>query len=657
MARKRAETPYDVTLNADQKRDLVGWLCDAVQQSEDSRTASLADVEYWHKLYRQDLTRVGKQQPWADAADLTSYIGTEKVDAMRSRIMRTIFVEPIWTVEGWGASAEKAPIVEEFHQWQAEQEGLQRYLTRVIHLSLIEPRGVLEVYEDTVERRVRKQMRVGVQLNPISGLPLMGEDGEPVLVQGTDGQYVEVMDDLAASAEVIVDSTERVRRGPAYRVIPYRDFLVLPGHAADKADVWGYAKRIVRRVSDLKDRARAGIYDMQDVEALGTDGDQSPTTELTGVGMEKAPETDPDTAEKELWEVLFLRDLDNKGQRWYVATISVTQRVMLRVQHDDIGAGRYLVFTPFPRPDRACDGYSLIGHKLITTIEEHSAWRNMLADRAAMVVQAPVKRLEGALWDPEEQPWGPRAVIDVRQMEEVQPVVMPDLSQPAIEREASIMQASERIAGLNDVALGVAPQESRTLGEVNMVAEQSFIRIEEVVKNLQETLEELGQVRHVIWQRALASMPDGLPVPQGMLVGLEQRGISVDGMADSKIMARALDGNFRFKPRGSVETADVNRQRTDFVQFLQMLPQLIATWPALGQLVGQSPQAARSVLEQALRLFRFPDRQAILGDNTQAMLTQAMQPAPAPPQAMAPGMAPPPGMPGQPMPPQGGGVV
>jgi hypothetical protein len=477
------------------------------------------------------------------------------------------------------------------------------------------------------------------------------------LVQGTDGQYVEVMDDLAASAEVIVDSTERVRRGPAYRVIPYRDFLVLPGHAADKADVWGYAKRIVRRVSDLKDRARAGIYDMQDVEALGTDGDQSPTTELTGVGMEKAPETDPDTAEKELWEVLFLRDLDNKGQRWYVATISVTQRVMLRVQHDDIGAGRYLVFTPFPRPDRACDGYSLIGHKLITTIEEHSAWRNMLADRAAMVVQAPVKRLEGALWDPEEQPWGPRAVIDVRQMEEVQPVVMPDLSQPAIEREASIMQASERIAGLNDVALGVAPQESRTLGEVNMVAEQSFIRIEEVVKNLQETLEELGQVRHVIWQRALASMPDGLPVPQGMLVGLEQRGISVDGMADSKIMARALDGNFRFKPRGSVETADVNRQRTDFVQFLQMLPQLIATWPALGQLVGQSPQAARSVLEQALRLFRFPDRQAILGDNTQAMLTQAMQPAPAPPQAMAPGMAPPPGMPGQPMPPQGGGVV
>lgn len=653
MARKPRNTAtpyYDVDLKADDRRDLITFLCEAVQSAKDSRTATDADVEYWHRLYSQGLTRIGKQAPWADAADLTSYIGTEKVDALRSRIMRTIFVEPVWTVEGWGDSAGNAPLVEEFHQWQQEQEGLQRYLSRVIHLSLIEPRGVLEVYEDTAERRLRKQMRVGVQLDPMSGTPMMGDDGEPILVTGPDGRFVEATE-LEPSAEVIVDSVERVRRGPAYRVVPWRDFLVLPGHVADKTDVWGYAKRFVRRVSELQARAKAGIYDKEAVAALGTDGNpQTQQTDLAGTNVEIAPQWDPATAEKELWEVLFLRDIDGQGARWYVATISVDQRQILRVQHDDIGAGRYLIFTPFPRPDRACDGYSFVGHKLITTIEEHTAWRNMLADRAALSVQAPMKRMEGALWDPEEQPWGPHQVIDVRNMEEVQPFVVPDMSQPAIEREANILQASERIAGINDVALGTTASQDRTLGEVNLVAEQSFVRMDEVIKNLQETLEELGQVRHVIWKRALAEMPDGLPIPEGVLVGLEQRGTDVQGMlgADRQMVARAMEGAFRFKPRGSVETADLNRQRSDYVSFLQVLPQLLQFFPALGQLIAGKPEAARAFLEQALRLFRFPDRQAILGSDMQQALATAMQPQPMMPGAMPgqPGM--PPQVPGQP---------
>ena len=635
MARKQTD-PFDVDLDAEQKQDLLALLCDAVQQARDVRTASASEVEYWHRLYSQGLTRIGKQAPWADAADLTSYIGTEKVDALRARIMRTIFVEPVWSVEGWGPHAKNAPLVEEFHQWQVEQEGLQRYLGKVVHLSLIEPRGALEVYEDTAERRVRKHSRVAIQLEPQTGTPMFDDKGEPMLVQTPDGRFVEATE-LEPSAEVVIDTTERVRRGPAYRVIPYRDFLVLPGHAADKSEIWGYAKRFVRRVADLQERATAGTYDRAAVEALGTFGDQGSQTDLAGTAIEQAPQTDVPTAEKELWEVLLLRDLDGHGQRWYVATLSVDQRQLLRVQYDDIGQARYVLFTPFPRPDRAGEGYSFVGHKLITCIEEHTAWRNMLADRAALIVQAPIKRLEGALWDPEEQPMGPRSVIDVRDMREIEPMVMPDLSAPAIERERNILEASERVAGINDVALGVVPQESRTLGEVNLVAEQSFVRMEEVIKNLQESLEELGALRHVMWTRALAEMPEGMPIPDGVLVGVEQRGLNVDAMLgpERKMLARAMQGSYRFKPRGSVETADINRQRTDLVQFLQILPQLVQQWPAIGQLIGANPTAARAVLEQALRLFRFPDRQAILGSDAQAAMQQAMLPAPP---GMAPGM-------------------
>ena len=333
-----------------------------------------------------------------------------------------------------------------------------------------------------------------------------------------------------------------------------------------------------------------------------------------------------------------------------MATVSVPHRVLLRLQHDDIGQGRYLCFVPFPRPDRAKEGYSFVGHKLITLTEEHSAWRNMLADRAALVTQLPLKRMEGALWDPDEQPIGPKSVITVRDMNEVQGMDVPDLTQPAIEREREVLMASERVAGINDIALGTVPQESRTLGEVNLVAEQSFVRMDEVIKNLQETLEELGAVRHAIWARTLAEMPEGMELPRGVLVGLESRGVPVEeALPDRRVMAKAMDAKYRFKPRGSVETADVTRQRSDLMTFLAVLPQLVTFWPAVGQMLSGNAQAARAVLEQALRLFRFPDRQAILGNDAQAAMQQAMQPQQAPPMAGGPGPGGMPSIPGMPM--------
>lgn len=648
MARKPAD-PFDVKLKPEDRRDLTRFLCDAVREAKNSRTAVEQDVEYWHRLYRQDLTRVGSNAPWADAADLTSYIATEKVDALRSRIMKTIFVEPIYTVEGYGGEASKyAPIVEAFHQWQAELEGLQSYLSKVIHLSLIEPRGVLEVYEDTVQRRVREQQRVAIQMDPWTAQPMLDEAGEPQLVTGPDGSFMDATD-LEPSAEVVVDHVERVRRGPAYRVIPYRDFVVLPEHATDKTDIWGYGKRFTRRLMDLRARVEAGIYDKEAVEALGTQTDQRDETDLAGTQAALSTHHDEQIAEKELWEVLFLRDLDGDGPRWYTATLSVQQEQLLRLQYDDIGQPRYVLFMPFPRPDRAGEGYSFVGHKLVTTVEEHTAWRNMLADRAAMILQAPIKRLEGALWDPTDQPWGPRAIIDVRNMQEVEAVQIPDMTAPAVEREREILSASERVAGITDVALGVVPQESRTLGEVNLVAEQSFVRMEEVTRHIQESLEELGALRHTIWQRALSENEDGMELPDGVLVGLETRGVDVTHLLpEKKVLATAMQGKYRFKPRGSVETADVRSQRSDLVQLLQVMPQLTQMWPAVGQMLGGNLQAARAFLEQTLRLFRFPDRQAILGTDAQAAMQQAMQPAP---------MLGSPGMPGQPgMPPGQGGV-
>jgi hypothetical protein len=448
-------------------------------------------------------------------------------------------------------------------------------------------------------------------------------------------------DPAVPAVKVVVDSLEPIRSGPQYRVIPYRDSVILPGHARDKDEIWGYGKRFWKRMPELLEMADRGIYDKAAIETLTATSDREPEPSLQRAGADVARQ-EGDTAEKELWEVLLLKDLDGKGERWYLATIHLGQQTLLRLQHDDVDRSRFVLFNLFPRPDRATEGFSLIGHKLITTIEEHTAVRNMRADRSTMAAQAPIKRLIGALWDPLEQPWGASSVIDVRDMREVEPVQVPDVPPSVIDWERACERTAERLVGVNDIASGQAMQESKTLGEVQMATEQSFVRMDLVIRRFQEAMEDLAAIRHAIWKRSLAEQEQGVEVPSGVMIGLEARGMPLPG---GRMTAAMLEGQFRFKPRGSVETADPRALRADFNQMLQALPALIQASPFLQQALLMNPQAARALLEQFVRVYRIPNRQAFLSGA--AMIDQQAQQMAMMQQAQQMGLLPP-------GPPQGG---
>ena len=659
---KRPRDPFDVALNDEARKRLGVWLCDQVQDGINARASNEVDVDYWWALYEQARTRTGKNAPWPDAADLTSYLASEKVDALHARIMRTVFgAEPLWTVEGWGDAADRAPIVEEFHQWKAEEERLQTVVDRLILQALVEPRGLLEIAEGTEMRKVRKRIQAALQLHPETGGPIFGEDGN-ALVQEDESGPVESTDPNMPSAETVVDSYERVRTGPVYRLLPYRDSLILPGHARDQDEITAYFKRFWRRHDVIRQRADAGVYDPDAVEKITPQTEREATLAQQRGHMDTV-QSDKGQAEHELWEGVILCDLaalleslgveqrikpELRGERWYLVTVHPSTQGLLRIQHDDMERSRFVSVVLFPRHDRVTEGFSFVGHKLITTIEEHTAWRNMAADRASMVVQAPIKRLQGALWDPAEQPFGPRAVIDVRDMREVEPLVVPDFTAPVLQHIQMMERTAERLAGINDVASGQVAQESRTLGEVQMATEQSFVRMDLVVKRFQEAFEDVAQIRHAIWKRTLAENPDGEDAPAALLSNLEGRGVSLDeALPDRRVTALMLEGAFRFKPHGSVETADPGKQRNDFVQALQALPALLQAFPMLG-IMFSSPMAARVMGRQFLRLFKVPNQQAFLGTPSQdlAMTGQlnAMPPAPAMPMGQPmgmPGMMPP----------------
>jgi hypothetical protein len=625
---KAQRDPFEVRLSDDKAKDLAQELSFEIDEAESARQGLVGDdqqIDTWHLLYEGGDGRITKNTPWPGAANLTSYIGTEKVDALRARIMATIFTEPIWIVEGWGEAAKRAAFVEQFHQWKAEEEKLQGYVGKAIHNALIEGTGVLEVCERAEWRRIRARIQAALQMDPMTGGPVMDPmTGLPSFQKDEQGLILPVGDLETASAATIVERYVRARKGPQYRVASLRDFLVLPGHAQDRSDIWGYAKKFTRRIGQLKGLEAQGIY--RGVDQLGGDPERNPTAEETRAGQSIASQIG-DRVEKELWEILFLKDLDGDGvEEWYLATLSRNKRVLLRLQRDDMDTGRFLLITPFPR-SKSIYGYSFIGTKLGTIIDEHSGIRNMVADRSALANSAPIKRVVGALWDPYEQPFGPRTVIDVRDVKEVEAMQIPDVPGSVVEREHTVLAASERVSGLNDATLGVSPQANRTLGEYQNVVQQSFVRIDEIIRNVQEALEDLWTVRHQIWKRTLQDS-NGEDLPGYLCAALTESGFEVP---NDKATADMLEGVFRGKPHGSVETADLNKQRGDFIGFMQALAQLAQSVPGL-QAQLSTPQAMEALLSQAMRVFKWQNKQAFVGNLV------------GPPGMPPPGMPQPPGM-------------
>lgn len=623
------QTPFDIKESKLKGHDsyaaLARWLTDEVQGAQDVRGQIEPQLDYWHRIYEQDRTRLYTDKPSNQGADLTSPLGTQYVDALHARAMQTVFgVEPIWTVEGWGDSVQRAPFVEEFHQWSAEDERVQSYVDKAILNAWIDGVGVLEVFEETDYRPVRRTIQAVIETVPDEfGVPAphFGEDGKPVFVKDEQGKYVEASESPEGmpSAELEIDDYQLVRVGPGYSIIDLQDFLVLPGHARDRREIWGYAKRFFRRVPYLEQKAKDGIYDADIVKSLGDDNERDTTREDARIGATVARQEGA-TAEKELWEVSFLANLDGKGERWWVATVHVKEQQLLRLKYDDLGTqigfGRFVRFVPLPRKN-SLDGFSVIGHKLITLIEEHTAVRNLRADGSALAAQAPLKVLQGALWDPEEQPFGVGRTIYVRDMREVERMEIPDIPSSVNQWEQTIFDAAERSMGVNDVASGIQSEANRTLGEVQMRTGASEVRIALLVKRLQESMEELGQIRHVIWKRALASQ-GGMQASGAIMAGIEARGQDVASLLEGgRITPDMLDGKYKFKPRGSVDTADNGRNRSDFVQLMQMLPGVFQMNPMVAA-AWQSPNAAKALNEQIVKLFKFSDRQAILGMPGQA---------------------------------------
>lgn len=632
MARKVPQDRRAVKLTDAERDQFALWLDNELRGAIQARNAFTQDggyIDYWHRMYEQ-AERTGSR-PWPDAADLASPLPTEKVDALRARLSSVIFgQDTICVAEAWGVPTERVQKVEAFHQWKAEDERLQSYVSKAIHTALIEGNGILEVHERATLKKSRSEMLAKPLLNA-DFAPILREDGDPEVERDESGRIVPWSGDEAEPYVTInQQSIEWTARGPQYRVLSLKDFLFLPAQAPDRADVWGYAKRCFIRLPDLKQRVQQGLYNAEAVDRLGTDGERDQRAEHTRQGITIA-EQQHGTAEKEIWEVHLLHDIDGDDvEEWLIATYSLKNQQLLRLAYDDLEQVRFVDFCPYPRPTSVY-GYSFVGHKLWTIAEEHTALRNMKADRQALALNAPLKRLSTSIWHPDEQPFGPGAVIDLRTMQDIEQLQIADVPASTIESERTTLGMAERVSGLGDTAVsGIQPDVRRTATEHNYAAQGSFVRIDEAVRWCQEALEDLYLLRHRLWQRALESEESGLVAPERIMRGLEMRGLEMPE-GPLKFTAGDLMGPFRFKPRGSTETADKRALRADQAEMTQALMAIAQMFPGVGQTLAQNSAAGFELLKMVLRLYNAPNPQLFL-----------QQPAVSAP----PGVMPAPGQPG-----------
>ena len=636
MALQRRD-PFEVKLSEEDKTEIAAMLAREIDYAMQARDRIVGDdqaLDAAYKKYEGGDRNLTKSTPWPGAANLGSPVVTEKVDALRARIVSTIYTDPIWTVEGYGTSAERAPLVENYHQWKAETAGLQKTLSRVTHVSLLEGTGVLEVADRVEQRKGLRRMNVLLQRDPATGQVILDETGSPVPVVKENGRFQEA-EEGEPHVSVISSDIVRATTGPSYRVLSLKNFFIMPGHATEKADIWGYAKRFWRRLPDLKAAEKRGYY--KGVDLLNQAGERTATTEELRAGQDVAPQYG-DQAELEIWEITLLADLDKDGiEEWYVVTFHKERRVILRCQYIDYNTPHYILFTPFPRPNSVY-GYSYAEDKLGSIYDEHAGLRNMFFDRSALATSAPMKVLEGSPFDVNPRPFGPREKIRVRDMNDVMPLEIKDVPNSVMAAMNMALQFAERISGQNDTSTGVLAQQDRTLGEVKITTEQSFVRIDETVKNIQEAMEELFLVNHAIYLNML-EQDNGETLPDTITQTLTERGIN-----KIRVTAEDLAGTWRGKPKGSVEASDFSRMRADFAQLMTALTQMAQVSPALAAHIS-NPAFMRSFLSQMARVYRWPDRQNLVANFT------GLPPMPPGMPGAPPGLVPP----GVPAPPQQGG--
>lgn len=386
----------------------------------------------------------------------------------------------------------------ERYAWQEmlAEKHLRKFVKRGIWFGL--GAGIITWKTETVQEAEKRP----VYLRDEAGQMLMGDNGEPIQVGEQEVQVTKTLYD--APQEEIIDNTDFIYP------LGYSDWESLP---------WA-----VRRILKWRSEIDETLYDPEKLKELdkgqakkdveqykqdrlrirefpepirGTTNEdvnsQSFTIDDSNIGNKK------DDYKVELWELWIKRSkLYPKGKFYTIAN----QKVQLRLNTDNPTPDGELPFygwTPIN------DTYHLRGMGIVRQIQKAFLYkkrqRDQRLDNVDIQIQGRYALQNDEDVDDDEFTAYPNNIIRLTNINNVKPLITPDMTSPSVREEQFQDQDMSVASGQNDFVQGGTPQRKETATGVEKLVQSANVRYGSIADELNSALNRRGKLILKLFQK------------------------------------------------------------------------------------------------------------------------------------------------------------
>lgn len=525
------------------------------------------EIGHWWKSYEARVTDITAKNegddefPWEGSSKFMPPLIQAHVNTYHSRIVSAVFdVDPLFLARPRTSEGKQIAHKSEWYlDYWCDQANITEKLDTIVLSMLVEGTGVAKL--GWARRTVEVE----------SPEPPQDPEAEPDVQEIVEYEGFEIQQ------------------------VPLRDFVVIPANSPTLDDAVYQGHRVFRTEHFLKEAAAAGYYSNVS-KLLKASGDRKePVTPRASRLVQDSTKGNEDT-EVDSYEIVELYgkfDLGDGKAVPAVVTFSPQHKVILRAEPSPYFYGRppYQAFVVDPVPG-LWFGRS-IPEVLESAQEEIAALHNARADGISRLVNPPILKRMGSMWDEEKDPLRPGKVITVQDPKDIQEFLGREIPSSLFAHEQDILAFVERQTGLSDYSMGRMQSQYATATAVQKVTTSGLARVDVAISRFQSGMKRMSWF---MWWMLYQFRPL-----------IDRFYAQNSDMTITKAEMRPSSGGlmpFEFIPQGMLSDISKDNNRNQAFMLMQ----------ALGPVLQQNyPDGLHALADDVLKAYDVHDRASILG--------------------------------------------